>query len=82
MNLPAACGAFVPTLIVHARHSSSPAVKKVIRPNNLKAALINLLRPDSSSPKSDKNSFASSSSSSAISDSTLAEITTTPAFSF
>ena len=32
---PAACGAFVPFLIVHARHSSSPAVRKLIRPSRL-----------------------------------------------
>ena len=30
--LPAACGAFVPFLIVHARHSSAPAVRKEMSP--------------------------------------------------
>ena len=31
--LPAACGAYVPFLIVHARHSSLPAVRNEIRPS-------------------------------------------------
>ncbi len=37
-----ASGAVLPFLIVHARVSSSPVVKKVIRPNNLYASTINL----------------------------------------
>ena len=32
---PAACGALAPRLTVQARHSSSPAVKKVMRPSSL-----------------------------------------------
>ena len=69
------------SLIVQARDSISPAVRKVIRPSSLKPALIRRSRPVSSKPAISRYSLASSSGSSATSLSILAETTITSAFS-
>ena len=76
---PAACGAVMPSLMVHALVSFSPDVKYVLRPRFLYVAPISRGRPPSVHPRSARNSSFSSGSSCCSSASTLADTTTTSA---
>jgi len=79
--MPAASGAVECFFNVQARASFGPIVKKVIKPSKSKPFLMSLFKPDSSNFKSLRNSFFSSSSNNAISDSMDPEIITVSQFS-
>src|SRR5947208_194554 len=76
---PAAWGALAPRFTVQARHSSSPAVRKVMRSRILYAVRATASRPGSLRPRLSRNAGRSALSSPAISASAAAQMTTTSA---